>query len=749
MSELLKNLNNHQLEAVLTTEGPILIFAGAGSGKTRVLVRKIAYLLEQKKTVPERILAVTFTNKAAGEMRERLVQMLGPEAARVSMGTFHSINARFLRKEAHRIGYTRDFTIYDTADSVHVIRDVMQDLGMNAVSLTPNGLKYYISDCKQQMILPDKAAELAGSDFLGEKKARIYAAYQNRLRTNNAMDFDDLLILPVMIFEKFPEVLKLTQYRWDYVLVDEYQDTNHVQFLFLKAVTGIHNNICAVGDDDQSIYGWRGADIRNILDFESAFPNPKVIKLEQNYRSTGLILKAASSVVSNNRHRKEKVLWTESGEGEKLIFYEAENDRGEADYIANTIYEELGRGKKNRDHAILYRTNAQSRLLEEALLNRQIRYIIVGGTRFYERKEIRDIMAYLKTLVNPSDAVSLKRIINEPSRGIGKTSMERLDNFAVETHRTLWESLQYPEDAGLNSGSAKRVDKFLTLMSELQKRLTTLTLTEGMQEVLERSGYKAQYETDEKNDEYKDRLANIEEFVNSAGQFEFMNEGASLEDFLQDISLMTEVDQWEDAANAVVLMTLHSAKGLEFPTVFIAGLEDGLFPLERSRENDDEFEEERRLFYVGLTRTMEKCYLTCARSRMRFGQWVMSIPSPFLDEIPEDCLEKKGKSRRIISKDLLFGLSEDDFDRYSRSSNYRKTKDIPTKQKSPAGEKPGSSFTAAPEKHSIRIGDTVMHKVFGKGKVLASVKSSQPAFKIAFQGGVVKTIASKFLHPVN
>lgn len=747
MSDLLKNLNNRQLEAVLTTDGPLLIFAGAGSGKTRVLVRKIAYLLEQKKTVPERILAVTFTNKAAGEMRERLVQMLGPEASRVSMGTFHSINARFLRKEAHRIGYTRDFTIYDTADSVHVIRDVMQDLGINAVSLTPNGLKYYISDCKQQMILPERAAEIAGSDFLGEKKAKIYGAYQNKLRINNAMDFEDLLILPVLIFERFPEVLKLIQYRWDYVLVDEYQDTNHVQFLFLKAVTGLHNNICVVGDDDQSIYGWRGADIRNILDFESAFPNPKVIKLEQNYRSTGLILKAASSVVSNNRNRKEKILWTESGDGDKLIFHEADSDRSEADYIANTIYEEVGKGKKNKDFAILYRTNAQSRLLEEALLNRQIRYVIVGGTRFYERKEIRDIMAYLKTLVNPSDAVSVKRIINEPARGIGKTSLERLEVFAAQTHRTLWEALQYPEEAGLGNASAKRVEKFLTMMTDLQTRFTTLTLTEGVQEVLERSGYKAQYETDEKNEEYKDRLANIEEFVNSAGQFEFMNDGASLEDFLQDISLMTDVDQWEDGANAVVLMTLHSAKGLEFPTVFIAGLEDGLFPLERSRENDDEFEEERRLFYVGITRAMGKCYLTCARNRMRFGRWVMSVPSPFLEEIPEECMEKIGKSRKVNSKDLLFGLSEEDFDRFSPSSNRRQG--LPAGSKIRTEKKFQPHSTSAPGKYSIRIGDTVMHKIFGKGKVLATVKSSQPAFKIAFQGGVVKTIASKFLYPVN
>ncbi len=747
MSQLLENLNNKQLEAVLATDGPLLIFAGAGSGKTRVLVRKIAYLLEQKKTVPDRILAVTFTNKAAGEMRDRLIQMLGPDASRVSMGTFHSINARFLRKEAHRLGYTRDFTIYDTADSVQVIRDVMQEHGINSVSLTPNGLKYYISDCKQQMILPDRAAELAGSDFLGEKKAKIYAAYQNRLRTNNAMDFDDLLILPVIIFEAFPEVLRLIQYRWDYVLVDEYQDTNHVQFLFLKAVTGRHNNICVVGDDDQSIYGWRGADIRNILDFESVFPKPKIIKLEQNYRSTGLILKAASSVVSNNRNRKEKILWTEAGEGEKLVFFEAENDRGEADYIAGTIFEALGKGKKNKDFAILYRTNAQSRLLEEALLNRQIRYVIIGGTRFYERKEIRDIMAYLKTLVNPSDAVSLKRIINEPARGIGKTSLERLETFASETHRTLWEALQYPEDAGLGSASAKRVQAFLALMTGLQKRLSTLTLTEGVQEVLERSGYKAQYETDDNNEEFKDRLANIEEFVNSAGQFEFMNEGASLEDFLQDISLMTDVDQWEDGSNAVVLMTLHSAKGLEFPIVFIAGLEDGLFPLERSRENDDEFEEERRLFYVGITRAMENCYLTCARTRMRYGRWILSNPSPFLEEIPNDCVEKTGGKRKMKTKDLLFGLSEDDFDRFSQPSGYKKT--LTDSRKTGSNKKIQSFSTPVPEKQSIRIGDTVMHKVFGKGKVLAAVKSSQPAFKIAFQGGVVKTIASKFLYPVD
>ncbi len=550
MPHLLTNLNQKQREAVMTTDGPLLIFAGAGSGKTRVLIRKIAYLLEQKKTVPDRILAVTFTNKAAGEMRDRLVRMLGPDASRVTMGTFHSINARFLRKEAHRLGYTRDFTIYDTADSLQLIRDVMNSLAMNTASLTPNSVKYFISDCKQQMILPDQAMKHAGSDFLGGKKVKIYQAYQHQLNINNAMDFDDLLIMPLLIFEKFPDVLTLMQYRWDYILVDEYQDTNHVQFLFLKAISARHHNICVVGDDDQSIYGWRGADIRNILDFESTYPNPTVIKLEQNYRSTGTILKAASAIVKKNTNRKDKTLWTNAGEGEKIILHQVNTDHEEADFIAGTIRENYLKGFRYRDHAILYRTNAQSRQLEEALLNRQIRYIIVGGTRFYDRKEIKDIIAYLRVLVNPGDGVSLKRIINNPSRGIGKTSLERLEDFAGSTQRTLWESLQYPEEAGLGSGPARRVKDFLSMMIRLQQRLETLTLTDTVMDVLEVTGYKAQYETDDRNKENEDRLDNLKEFVNSAGEFEQSNDEATLEDFLQEVALLTDVDQWEDAADA-------------------------------------------------------------------------------------------------------------------------------------------------------------------------------------------------------
>ncbi|BFN37939.1 ATP-dependent helicase [Fidelibacter multiformis] len=744
MTHLLDNLNPRQREAVLTTDGPLLIFAGAGSGKTRVLVRKIAYLLEQKKTVPERILAVTFTNKAAGEMRERLIHMLGPEAARVSMGTFHSINARFLRKEAHRLGYTRDFTIYDAADSLQLIRDLMHSMAVNAVSLTANGMKYFISDCKQQMILPDQALKVMRSDFLAEKKVAIYKAYQQQLKTNNAMDFDDLLIMPLLIFEKFPEVLTLMQYRYDYILVDEYQDTNRVQFLFLKALSEKHHNICVVGDDDQSIYGWRGADIRNILDFEETFPNPTIIKLEQNYRSTATILKAASAVVKKNRNRKDKTLWTESDKGEKIILHQAETDHDEAEYIANTIRENHFRGFRYRDHAILYRTNAQSRQLEEALLNRQIRYIIVGGTRFYDRKEIKDIMAYLRVLVNPSDAVSLKRIINNPTRGIGKTSLERLEDFAEETHRTLWEALQYPEEAGLGSAARHRVKSFLSMMVHLRSRLETLTLTDAVKEVLRVSGYQSQYETDDKNNENEDRLENLEEFVNSAGEFEQNNEGATLEDFLQELSLLTDVDQWEDAADAVVLMTLHSAKGLEFPIVFISGLEDGLFPLERAKEKEEELEEERRLFYVGITRAMKHCVLTCVRRRLRYGQWMPSIASPFTQEIPPDCLEKTGFEKQKSRDRFLFGLGERDIERSfvgGSSPPKRKSGSTPSRKKT-AND---SSTLPLASSRRIRVGDTVNHKVYGRGKVLTSVPSSQPAFRVAFQGGVVKTIAAKFL----
>ncbi|MDD3806770.1 MAG: 3'-5' exonuclease [Candidatus Marinimicrobia bacterium] len=742
MTHLLENLNPPQREAVLTTEGPLLIFAGAGSGKTRVLIRKIAYLLEQKKTVPERILAVTFTNKAAGEMRIRLNNMLGSKADRVTMGTFHSINARFLRKEAHRLGYTRDFTIYDSDDSLQLIRAVMNDLTINAASLTHHGMKYFISDCKQNMLLPHEAKIEVRGDFLGEKKVQIYHAYQQRLKNNNAMDFDDLLIMPLFLFKQFPDVLTFMQYRWDYILVDEYQDTNRAQFLFLQAISERHHNICVVGDDDQSIYGWRGADIRNILEFEQTFPNATVIKLEQNYRSTGMILKAASALVKKNKNRKDKTLWTKSEEGEKIIFHQASSDHDEANYIAKMIKENYLKGFHYRDHAILYRTNAQSRQLEEALINRQIRYIIVGGTRFYDRKEIKDILAYLRVLVNPKDQLSLKRIINSPARGIGKTSLERLEHFANETHRTLWEALQYPDEAGLKGVSAHHVKNFLSMMLALKERLNLLTLTDGVIEVLEKTGYKSAYEMDNASKENEERLKNLEEFVNSASEFEQNNEEATLENFLQDISLLTDIDQWEDAADAVVLMTLHSAKGLEFPIVFISGLEDGLFPLERAKKNDDELEEERRLFYVGITRAMKRCILTCARQRRRYGNWMPSLPSSFIDDIPLECLKKTGFTKKTSSNDFLFGFNESEITPTFRHRSPQMSWNSASSSKRET--KKGISLQLSPSQ-KICVGDCVMHKIFGKGKVLEAVHSSQPAFRVAFQGGVVKIIAAKFL----
>ncbi len=728
MNNILNKLNNKQQEAVIHTDGPLLIFAGAGSGKTRVLTHKITYLLQRKKTTPNRILAVTFTNKAANEMKERVKSLLGSEANYINIGTFHSINARILRKE--RKYFRADFTIYDSTDSLNLIKESIKAMDLNSDVVKPKAVQYFISNAKQQLILPDNAKKHFEDNFIIEQNIKIYTEYQRRLKENNAVDFDDLLIEPLNLFKKHRELKQKYRNKWDYILVDEYQDTNHVQFLFLETVSQVHNNICAVGDDDQSIYKWRGADIKNILEFEKTFKNSQIIKLEQNYRSTKNILLAASGVVKNNTLRKKKKIWADSIEGEKLVYRELDSDYSEAKFVAETIIRKVDQGSKYKNFVILYRTNAQSRLIEEALRNRSIRYTIVGGTKFYERKEVKDILAYLKFLTNSNDSLSLKRIINVPPRGIGKTTIDRLEKFGNDTHRTLFETLQYPEEAGASYAKSK-IEKFLKKMLNFKNEIDKIRPSEFVSKLIDEVNFKEQYQ--DKSEYAQDKIANIDEFYNSILQFEKFNEDATIVNFLQEVSLITDIDQWDDETDMVVLMTLHSAKGLEFPTVFIVGMEEGLFPLERSKESREELEEERRLFYVGITRAMKNVYLTSAQKRMRFGQFIHNMTSQFIGEIPNECIIHKGNNLKRTKNNNY----------YNNENNFYKPK---RKRYNIAPQKNNNRKFAKSKK--VEINDHVYHKIFGKGKVLAISKSTQTAYKVLFNNQSVKIIAAKFLKKV-
>lgn len=735
MIDIISGLNDKQREAVLATDGPLLVFAGAGSGKTRVLTRKIAYLLQEKKTVAHRILAVTFTNKASKEMRERVSELLG-EDHRVSMGTFHSIGARILRSERNAEGYSADFTIYDTKDVKSVINECLKELNIDSKMITPSTILGYISTQKQQLLSPQQSYEHANDEFMPEKLASIYMEYDKRLKENNAYDFDDLLMRPIMMFRDHPQIAEKYKHRWDYILVDEYQDTNHVQFQLVKLFSEVSQNICVVGDDDQSIYGWRGADVNNILDFEKTFPNAKTIKLEQNYRSTKNIIQAASSMIKSNAHRADKDLWTEAGDGDKLIHKELERDYKEADYIAKTI---MYSNKPLRNFAILYRTNAQSRMLEEALRNRGIRYTLVGGVKFYERKEIKDILAYMNVLMNPQDLVNLKRAINTPKRGIGDGTIQKLEEFAMQTQRNLWEALQYPQEAGLSTAATLKIRNFLNMMLELKDKMKSLIPSDFVLDLLEQSELLYEYR-EKKDPELQERYENQNEFVNGVKMFENFNPEAGIEDFMQEVSLQTDIDSWEDSDDAVTLMTIHSAKGLEFKHVFIAGMEDGLFPLERTRLDPREMEEERRLFYVAITRAMENLTITSSLSRMRYGTIMGTKPSEFLLEIPDQYIDRKLiRSARRMERPTLAHSDFSSFDQRPTSSPRRESR-----RKGETIIKP----LRPPKPGSLKVGDRVAHKMFGKGQIRSIIRSSQILLKIDFDNGVKKTIAEKFVEKV-
>ncbi|MDD3570394.1 MAG: DNA helicase PcrA [Lachnospiraceae bacterium] len=639
-------LNEKQREAALQIEGPVLILAGAGSGKTRVLTNRAAYMIQKKGINPWNIMAITFTNKAAKEMRERVNGLVGAGAEDIWVSSFHSSCVRILRRDADKLGYDRNFSIYDTKDSEKLMKDIFTrlNIGLQDKTFPLKSVLAEISRQKEELVSPTQYSQEAGQDFRRARIASCYREYQKRLKQSNAMDFDDLIYLTVLLLQTEPDVLDYYQERFKYIMVDEYQDTNTSQYMLVKMLAKKYKNLCVVGDDDQSIYGWRGANIRNILDFEKDFPGAEVIKLEQNYRSTKTILEAANAVIKNNNERKDKELWTENDRGSIIHLHRAENEYEEGRFIAEKIDVLIGRGREYKEFAVLYRTNAQSRAIEEQFIKKAIPYRLCGGTRFYDRREIMDILAYLKLIANPADDIAFKRIINVPKRGIGDTSVERVAEFAADNDMSIYETLTRINEIDKLGTRGKKFEEFYNRMENLKCEKEVLPLPKLIEAVAIRTGYFESLEI-EGTEEAESRKENIEEFISKAADYSKRVENAELEGFLEEVSLVADIDEYSENENAVVLMTLHSAKGLEFPYVFMTGMEEGMFPSYRSITSGDEkdVQEERRLCYVGITMAREELFLTHARSRMQNGQTQYNQPARFLMEIPEDVLEQQQK----------------------------------------------------------------------------------------------------------
>ena len=637
----LNDLNPMQRRAAETLEGPVLILAGAGSGKTRTLTYRVANLLEHG-VKAWHILALTFTNKAAREMRERIERLAGADAGEAWIGTFHSICCRILRRDIEKLGYERSFTIYDDDDQQRVIKVVLKELDIDEKFLPPKAVSADISDAKNRLLSPDEWLQKRGGDYRSQKTHDVMTRYEQRLRAANALDFDDLLVKTLQLFVEHPPVLEYYQDRFQYVHVDEYQDTNYAQYQLVRLITRESRNLCVVGDDDQSIYGWRGADIRNILDFEKDFPDATVIKLEQNYRSTANILDAANQIIAHNEGRKEKELWTEDGEGEKITLYAAADERDEAAWICQRIRQLQRGGTPYGSIAILYRMHALSRVLEETLMRAGIPYHVYGGTRFYDRREVRDVLAYLRVIQNPADDISLSRIINVPKRAIGDSTVEQLTQYARQNDMSLYAAVAAPPDT-LASRARKSVNDFSSLIVSLLLAKEMLPLSELVQKVIDDSGLIAQYQKEE-NEENQARIENIREFMGAVTEFEQKSEDKSLFAFLENVALVTELDNQDSAPSFVTMMTLHSAKGLEYDAVFMSGMEEGIFPSARAMQEDNRVEEERRLCYVGVTRARKLLHLSYARRRMLFNQMQFNAPSCFLQEIPKRLIREEQSS---------------------------------------------------------------------------------------------------------
>jgi DNA helicase-2/ATP-dependent DNA helicase PcrA len=677
----LQDLNPAQREAVLTTEGAVLVIAGAGSGKTRVLTRRIAHLLNAVGVKPPEILAITFTNKAAGEMRERLVDLVGPPARASWVMTFHAACGRILRREAPRLGYRTNFTIYDSADQNRLVRQCLEELDRDPKRFTPRGIHSQISNAKNQLIGPEQYKSRVAS-FYDQTVADVYELYQRRMFSSNAVDFDDMLYLTVDVLERFPEAREKWQKSFRYVLVDEYQDTNHAQYRLLQVLSQQHGNIFCVGDPDQSIYAFRGADIRNVLEFERDFPGAKTISLEQNYRSTNNILEAANGVIANNRERKPKNLWSDLGEGDPVRVIEVEDEHAEARYVAAEIAMLVEQGFNGNELAVFYRMNAQSRVLEDVLVRQGVAYQVIGGPRFYERAEIKDLVAYLQVIDNPYDAVSLLRVANRPRRGIGDSTLAKLMSFADDAEMTLWEAMDRCDAAGVGTAPAKAVASFRTAVQSLMSAAEELDVAELIEAVLERSGYLESLEA-ERTIEAQGRIENLQELVALAREWLETAAEPSLSAFLQEVSLYSDQDAIRGAGSLVTLMTLHNAKGLEFRAVYLIGMEEGIFPHSRSIEEQG-IEEERRLAYVGMTRAMERLTLLHASSRMLYGGRSYNLPSRFLDELPD----------RHVERDRLKPASWSNYGA-PRASQVAPRDDVP----------------------SLSTGDSVRHGTLGEGVV--------------------------------
>ena len=726
-------LNKEQQEAVECTEGPLLILAGAGSGKTRVLMYRIAHLIEDCGVNPWNILAITFTNKAAGEMRERVDRIVGYGSESVWVSTFHSACVRILRRYIDRLGYDTNFTIYDTEDQKTVMKDVCRRLELDPKLYKERAVLSVISNAKNEYISPNEFQLQARGDFRMEKMAQAYLEYQKELKKNNALDFDDLLVKTVELFQSCPDVLESYQERFRYIMVDEYQDTNTVQFKLISILAKKYHNLCVVGDDDQSIYKFRGANIKNILDFEEVFPDAKVVKLEQNYRSTKHILDTANAVIAHNRGRKEKALWTENGEGEPVFFQQFQTGYDEAEYVAGEIRKKVRNGEAEyKDFAVLYRTNAQSRLFEEKFLYANIPYKLIGGVNFYSRKEIKDILAYLKTIDNGKDDLAVRRIINVPKRGIGNVSLNKVQNYAEDMGMSFFEALEDAEHVpGLGRVTIK-IQPFVTLIHELRLRLADMSLEELIEEILDRTGYSQELK-DEDTDEAKARLENIDEFISKAVSYEEGEEHPTLSGFLEEVALVADIDSLEESDNRVLLMTLHSAKGLEFPYVFLAGMEDGLFPSYMSIAADnptEEIEEERRLCYVGITRAMKELTLTCARVRMIRGENQYNNISRFIREIPPELLGKKS----VVPPAPKVQTPPKD-------TPYQKAKEaFRTKTFDPSQFK-----VVKADSLDYTVGDRVSHIKFGQGTVLEIADGGRDfEVKVEFDNYGVKRMFASF-----
>ncbi|OZM56826.1 DNA helicase PcrA [Lottiidibacillus patelloidae] len=728
MSErLVEGLNKEQKEAVKHTEGPLLIMAGAGSGKTRVLTHRMAYLIVEKGVTPWNILALTFTNKAAREMKDRISAIIGPSAEDMWVSTFHSMCVRILRRDIDRIGFNRNFSIIDSSDQLTVIKNILKAQNKDPKKWDPKTILGSISSAKNELKTAEHFSRTAG-DHYDKIVSEVYTAYEKRLKQNHALDFDDLIMSTIHLFKRVPEVLEFYQRKFQYIHVDEYQDTNRAQYVLVQMMAEKYKNICVVGDSDQSIYRWRGADIANILSFEKDYDNAEVILLEQNYRSTKSILEAANNVIEKNMNRKPKKLWTENPDGKKINYYQGDNEHDEARFVAGKIKEYVDNGKYSySDIAILYRTNAQSRVMEEMFLKANMNYTIVGGTKFYDRKEIKDLLAYLRLIANPDDDISMRRIINVPKRGIGATTVDKIALYADQNDMSMSRALMEVEQIGLSARFTNSLREFAALMNNWTKMQEFLSVTELVEEVIKKTGYSDMLKA-EKSLEAESRLENIEEFLSVTKEFEKGSDDKSLISFLTDLALVADIDQVDEEEtktnDKIVLMTLHSAKGLEFPLVFLMGMEEGVFPHSRSLFEEEEMEEERRLAYVGITRAEKELYLTNAKIRTLFGRTNVNPASRFIQEIPEH---------------LLNDLNEGKIP--WKQPNRNNVAQQPTR----TTMRPKATTTGG-EQHGWKVGDKAAHGKWGTGTVVSTKgEGDSLELDIAFPQPVgIKRLLAKF-----